>query len=81
MIVNLFIMFCRISPKLKGVMWKQWYQFLARSYQRKDWNFMNYGYAPLADQTEQIYLGKTDANNRFGIQLYHHVASTIDLRD
>lgn len=81
MIANLFIMFCRISPKLKGIMWKQWYQFLARSYQRKDWNFMNYGYAPLGDQTKIIYLDKTDADNRFCIQLYRHVACTIDLRD
>ena len=81
MIAILFTMFCRISPKLKGIMWKQWYQFLARSYQRKDWNFMNYGYAPLGDQTEIIYLDKTDIDNRFCIQLYHHVACTIDLRD
>lgn len=81
MIANLFIMFCRISPKLKGIMWKQWYQFLARSYQTKDWNFMNYGYAPLGDHTAGIYLDKTDADNRFGIQLYHHIACTIDLRD
>ena len=81
MIAILFTIFCRISPKLKGVMWKQWYQFLARSYQRKDWNFMNYGYAPLGDQTEIFYLDKTDADNRFCIQLYHHVACTIDLRN
>jgi ubiquinone/menaquinone biosynthesis C-methylase UbiE len=62
-------------------MWKQWYQFLARSYQRKEWTFMNYGYAPLDDQTEKLCLAKPDEDNRFCIQLYHHVASTIDLRD
>lgn len=81
MIANLFTMFCRISPKLKGIVWKQWYQFLARFYQRKDWNFMNYGYAPVDDQTEKLYLDKTDADNRFCIQLYHHVVYTINIRD
>ena len=81
MIANLFTMFCCISPKLKGIMWKHWYQFLARSYQRKDWNFMNFGYAPLDDQIEWIDLDKTDADNRICIQLYHHVTCTIDLRD
>ena len=81
MIAHLFTIFCHISPKLKGVMWKQWYQFLARSYQRKDWNFMNYGYANLGDQTEIVYLDKTDADNRYCIQLYHHIAGNIDLRD
>jgi ubiquinone/menaquinone biosynthesis C-methylase UbiE len=81
MIADLFRMFCRICPKLKGAMWKQWYQFLARSYQRKDWTFMNYGYAPLADQNKITHLDETDAENRFCIQLYDHVACAIDLRD
>jgi len=42
---------------------------------------MNYGYAPLDDRTKIMYLDKTDADNRFCIQLYHHVVCTIDLRD
>ena len=81
MIANLFTVFCCISPKLKGIMWKYWYQFLARSYQRKDWNFMNFGYAPLENQIELIDLDKTDADNRFCIQLYHHVTCAIELRN
>lgn len=62
-------------------MWKQWYQLLAGFYQRKDWNFMNYGYAPLDDQAEPLHLHEADADNRYSIQLYHHVACAIDLRD
>ena len=81
MIVYLFTFLCRVSPKLKGIMWKQWYQYLARSYQRKDWKFMNYGYAPLDDQIELIYLDETDEDNRFYIQLYHHVTYNLELRD
>jgi len=78
---NLYTMFSRISPKLKSIYLKHWYQILARLYQRNDWKFMNYGYAPLADQTRKICLDKADEDNRFCIQLYDHVASTVDLRD
>ena len=36
---------------------------------------------PIDDHAEMIYLDKADADNRFCIQLYHHVASAIDIRD
>jgi len=81
MIVKLFTIFCRISPKLKALMWKKIYQFVGRSYQSKDWTFMNFGYAPVGVQTKKLYLDKKDENNRFCIQLYHHVVSSIDLTD
>ena len=82
---NIYTLFSRISPKLRGIFYKQWYQFLSRFYQRKDWIFMNYGYAPLADQIadqkKKIDLDKADEDNRFFIQLYHHVAGAVDLSD
>ncbi len=81
MTVNLYTMFSRISPKLKGIFFKRWYQLLARFYPGKDWKFMNYGFAPLADQNRIINLDKTDDDNRFSIQLYDHVAGPVDLRD
>lgn len=74
-------MFNRASPKLRGVFFKLWYQFLARSYQKTDWNFMNYGYSSLTDQNGIISLDKMDEINRFNIQLYHYVASAVELRD
>lgn len=78
---NLYTLFSRLSPKLRGSFFKHWYQFLSRFYQRKDWIFMNYGYAPLTDQTRKIELDKSDEEDRFFIQLYHQVASAVDLRD
>jgi len=42
---------------------------------------MNYGYAPLDGRTETIYLDKTDEDDRYCIQLYHHVVCSIDLQD
>jgi len=79
MIVGLYRIIDHNLPKLKGVIWKQWYQLLARFYKRKDWTFMNYGYAPVDNQIEKIELNKADEENRYCIQLYHHVASAIDL--
>ncbi|MCD6425463.1 MAG: class I SAM-dependent methyltransferase [Anaerolineales bacterium] len=42
---------------------------------------MNYGYVPLPDQNQVINLRAEDANYRYYIQLYDHVAGAVDLRD
>ena len=42
---------------------------------------MNYGYAPLDPQAEKLALDDADEADRSCIQLYHHVASAVDLRD
>lgn len=81
MIANLFIKLCQISPRLKTLLWRQWYQFLAGyNHQNTDWKFMNYGYAPLDSQEERLELNKADELDRYWIQLYHHVASAVDLK-
>lgn len=81
MITKLFMALCRISPYLGRLIRRQWYQFLAGYYQREDWSFMNYGYAPLDPQTEKLNLGDDDEPNRYCVQLYHHVANVVNLRD
>ncbi|MCK4689582.1 MAG: class I SAM-dependent methyltransferase [Candidatus Marinimicrobia bacterium] len=81
MLAKLFTTLCRISPYLGRLIWRQWYQFLAGYYQRRDWLFMNYGYAPLDPQTEKLNLKDDDESNRCCIQLYHHVASVVNLKD
>ncbi len=45
---------------------------------RPDMSFMNYGYAPL--DGKRIFLESKDEVNRLYVQLYHRVASAIDLR-
>jgi ubiquinone/menaquinone biosynthesis C-methylase UbiE len=62
-------------------MWKNWYQFLAKSYKSTDWTFINYGYAPIDCQNVKIQLEKKDEENRFYIQLYHHIACTVNLNN
>jgi len=81
MIVKLFAILNRIFPYLGRLIWRQWYQFLAGYYQGKDWSFMNYGYAPIDSQIEKLNLDDADEPNRFSIQLYHHVANFVNLRN
>ncbi len=81
MLVKIFLALSSISPRVKKLLWKQWYQFLARHYQTREWSFMNYGYAPLDDHSETLRLNEADEPDRYAIQLYHHVASAVDLRN
>jgi len=41
---------------------------------------MNYGWADISSEAKEIPLSKMDEPDRYNIQLYHHVASVIDLR-
>ncbi len=72
-------LFSSILAKIKGAFWKLCYQHLAKSYQREDWKFMNYGYAPLEGNPEMMPLEPADAQERYCIQLYRHVAGDVDL--
>ena len=79
MLVKIFLALSSISPHLKKLLWKQWYQFLASHYPTKDWSFMNYGYTPIDDHSEMLRLNEADEPDRYAIQLYHHVTGTVDL--
>jgi ubiquinone/menaquinone biosynthesis C-methylase UbiE len=79
MLIKIFLALSGISPYVKKLLWKQWYQFLAGRYQTKEWSFMNYGYAPLDDHSEIVRLNEADEPDRYAIQLYHHVVSAVDL--
>ena len=54
------------------------YQLLAHVYQKPDWTFMNYGYAP-DNEAARLLLHADDEINRYCIQLYHYIASAVDL--
>ncbi len=79
MLIKVFLALSGISPYLKKLLWRQWYQFLAGHHQTKDWSFMNYGYAPLHGHSGTVTLDEGDEPNRYFIQLYHHVVSAVDL--
>ncbi len=81
----------KIYPKLnrrypfnsyvRRLFWKLWYRHIVGHCVQHDWTFWNYGYAPLDTKTEKLELDEADEPNRVGIQLYHHVASTVNLKD
>ncbi|MEQ1860014.1 MAG: class I SAM-dependent methyltransferase [Chthoniobacteraceae bacterium] len=73
MISRLFAYLCRFAP-LKRLLWRRWYQFLADRYQLPEWQIMNYGYAPMS-----LPLDAADEPERYGIHLYHHVASAVPI--
>lgn len=65
-----------IGPIRKAV-WRLWYPFLTRRLRDEEVLFLNYAYeeAPPMD----IPLSPADEPNRACIQLYHHVATQVDL--
>ncbi len=80
MLTNIFAFFLKISPRLKRTVWKKLYQYLAKKYPTAEWPYMNYGYES-CDQPMAIPLKEGEENDRYMIQLYHHVATAVDLRD
>ncbi len=81
MIEKIFLFLLELSPKIKRNLWRWWYQSLARSYQKFDWKFMNYGFYDLNSELSPLNLMKEDEENRYFIQLYHYVAMATDLKD
>ena len=79
MLTNIFAFFLKISPRLKRAVWKKLYQYLAKKYPTGEWTYMNYGYEP-GNQSIPIPLNAEEEIDRYMIQLYHHVATAVDLR-
>jgi len=67
----------QLFPSLKKWFWKRWYTVLASKADDPDLRFMNYGYF---SEELSLTLNKEDEKDRYSIQLYHHVASQIDLK-
>ena len=67
----------QLFPSFKKWFWKRWYTVLANKANDPDLRFMNYGYF---DEKLTLTLSAEDEQDRYSIQLYHHVASHIDLK-
>ena len=66
-----------VGPIRKAI-WKLWYPFLTRRLHREEVLFLNYAF-----ETEPplgLPLSPADEPNRACIQLYHHVATQVELR-
>lgn len=78
MLSNIFRNLARI-PLLRRMMWKRWYQYLARKYDDTDWTFMNYGYIYDDPDAPEIILTPEEEGERYSAQLYHRVANAASL--
>ena len=67
------------SPRFRRVMMKTWYESLVIIDRKKQVTFMNYGYAELDPSANSLSLNEEEDANRYPIQLYHHVATGVDL--
>jgi SAM-dependent methyltransferase len=63
---------------VRKVIWKLWYPFLTRRVAGDEVLFLNYAYEE--DPPVGLRLDPADEPNRACIQLYHHVASQVELR-
>lgn len=64
----------------RRLVWKPIYEVLARTMKFDDWHFMNYGYMPFESEPP-IALSNNDEIHRCSIQLYHYLATQIDIKD
>ena len=62
----------------RAALWRFWYPYVTRRLQGKDVLFLNYGYE--TDPPMGLALAPADEPNRACIQLYHHVATQVELR-
>lgn len=77
LVARFFSIAYRMAP-VKRWLWRNWYEFLARRYRDRQWTFMNYGHRP-PQGTAPLALAPEDEPDRSCIQLYHQVASAVDL--
>ncbi len=80
MLAQLFDAACLLSPEIRRFLIRNWFQSLSGLDKEALMIFMNLGYAPLDPEAEQLSLRDLDAINHYCIQMYHHVASAIDLK-
>jgi SAM-dependent methyltransferase len=64
--------------RIRQAVWQLWYPFLTRRLHGEEVLFLNYAYEE--EPPPGILLAPGDEPNRACIQLYHHVATQVDLR-
>lgn len=66
------------SARVRRAIWQLWYPFLTRRLRHDEVLFLNYAFEEYPPRA--LPLDPADEPNRACIQLYHHVATQIDLR-
>ncbi len=68
----------KIKNTVQDWIFRVWYWYVNKIDKNAEILFMNYGFA---DTNPSIALDTQDEGNRYSIQLYHYLASAIDLRN
>ncbi len=66
-------------PAIRSMLWRAWYPYITRRLQSEDVVFLNYGFE--TEPPMAVALEPADEPNRTCIQLYHHVATQVELGD
>jgi len=80
-LIKIYLKLCTWFPWFRKASRKWMYQAMGRFIKQDEWTFMNYGYAELNGNKNIAILDKTDEQNRLSYQLYHHLASEIELEN
>jgi len=78
MLRDLCDLYSILPERLRRATMRRWYEHLSRTTEGANMLFMNYGWADLDPEATRISLRDEDEPDRYCIQLYHHVASTVD---
>ena len=78
-LVSIYQSFFDHSAFTRRTVSKQYYSLISQFLDRAGFSFMNYGYAGLGARLQTIALDARDEPHRLPIQLYHHLASTVNL--
>ena len=66
------------SPLLRRLLWRWWYQRLAKKFRQQSWTFMNYGYEPEPGAVA-LPLDVEHEPDRLCVQLYEQVLAGTEL--
>ncbi len=80
MIAQLESMVMRRSPRWRRSLIRTWYQVMTILDRHAVMRCMNYGYTDDSLEAQPLSLPSADAGQRYGIQLYHHLAAAVDLQ-
>ncbi len=67
----------RIFRTLLQPIWKAWYEYVSKKDSQGEIKFLNYGF----HSEKKIDLSPEDEAERYPLQLYHHLATAIDIND
>ena len=74
MLTKILVFLSEISPWARRVLWRWWYDRLARRLVTDRWTFMNYGLM-WPESEEPVRLAPEDEPDRYCVKLYHRVAT------